>query len=117
MGDLRGGEGFGDFAEEEAAAAAEVLEDADAGAAGEEFFAEGGVEGSVDSVGEKDKVDIAVGKEGAGLFWLSAADGVVVRRFVLIEKAKDDLEDPAVSTDDQDIDRMGGGVGNWHSSA
>ena len=114
---------FGDLSEQEATAAAEVLEDADAGATGEEFFAEGGVEGGVDAVGDQDEVDIGIGEEGAREVGVRAADGVVGCRLMVIEEAKDDFEDLGVSADDQDINRMNGGgvvdgrVGNWHSSA
>jgi len=108
-------EGFGDLAKEQAAAAAEVLEDADAGTAGEEFFAKGSVEGGVDAIGDEDEVDVGIREEGAGLIGVSAADGVIVRLFILIEEAKDDLEDLGVFTEDQNID--GVGAGNWHSSA
>lgn len=114
---LRGGKGLGDLAKEEAAAAAEMLEDADAGAEGEEFFAEGGVEGRVDAIGDQHEVDIGIGEEGAGLVGVGAADGVVVCWVMFIEESKDDLEDLRVSTDDEDIDGLDGCVGNWHSSA
>jgi len=106
---------FGDLSEQEAAAAAEVLEDADAGATGEEFFAEGGVEGGVDAVGDQDEVDIGIGEEGACLVGVGAADGMEVRRLMVIEKAKDDFEDLRIFSDDENIDGMGDG--NWHGSA
>jgi hypothetical protein len=107
---------FGDLAIEEAAAAAVMLEDADAGTAGEKFFAEGGVEGGVDAVGDQDEVDIGIGEERAGLIGVGAADGVVVCRFMFVEEAKDDFEDLRIPTHDQDINGMNG-IGNWHSSA
>ena len=108
---------FGDLSEQEATAAAEVLEDADAGATGEEFFAEGGVEGGVDAVGDQDEVDIGIGEEGAALVGVGAADGVVVCRFVLVKEAKDDFEDLRIFSDDEDINGLGSGVGYWHGSA
>jgi hypothetical protein len=110
------GECFGDLAKEKAAAAAIVLEDADAGAAGEKFFAEGSVDGGVDAVGDQDEVDIGIGEEGAGLVGVGAADGAVVCLFIFIEEAKDDFEDLGIPTDDQDINGMNG-IGNWHGSA
>jgi len=109
------GERFGDLAKEEAAAAAVMLEDADAGAAGEKIFAEGGVESGVDAVGDQDEVDIGIGEEGARLVGVGAADGVVVHRLMVIKEAKDDFEDLRILSDDENIDGMGDG--NWHCSA
>ena len=103
---LPGVERFSNFAEQEAAAAAEVLEDAGAGAAAEKFLAEGGVKGRVNAVGNEDEVDVAVGEERAGLVGVGAADGVIGWGFVLIDKAKDDFENFRVPADDQDINRM-----------
>jgi hypothetical protein len=108
-------QGLGDLAEEEAAAAAEMLEDEDARAAGEEIFPKGGVEGGVDAVGEQDEVDIGIDEEGARLIGVGAADGMVVRRLMVIEKAKDDFEDLRIFSDDENIDGMCDG--NWHCSA
>jgi hypothetical protein len=110
-------QGLGDLAKEEAAAAAEMLEDEDAGAAGEEIFPKGGVEGGVDAVGDQDEVDIGIGEEGAALVGVGAADGVVVCRFVLVKEAKDDFEDLRIFSDDEDINGLGSGVGYWHGSA
>jgi hypothetical protein len=113
---MDGGEGFGDLAEEEAAAAAVVLQDGDARVADQEFFAKGGVEGWVDTVGDENEVNIAIGEEGASLIGVGGADGVVVGAtgevvggLVLVEEAQHDLEDLGVFPDDEDID-----IGDWH---
>ena len=115
--DLRSAERFGDLGKEEAAAPAEMLEDADAGAAGEEIFAKGRVQGDIDAIGDQDEIDIGIGEERTALLGVSAANGVVIHRLMLVEKAEDYLEDLRISPDDQDIDRTAGCVGNWHDSA
>ena len=99
-----------------AAAAAEVLVDADAGAAAEKVFAEGGVKGGVDAVGDQDEVDIGVGEKGADLVGVGGSDSMVLCRLMLIEETKDDFEDLGVFADDEDIDGMSGAC-NCHRSA
>jgi hypothetical protein len=106
---LWGGERCGDLAKQEAAAATVMLEDADARAAGEKIFAEAGVEGGVDAVGDQDEVNIGVREEGARLVRVGTADSMVGCRLVVIEEAEDDFEDLGIFTDNQNIDGMGDG--------
>ncbi len=106
---LNGSERCGDLTKQEAAAAAVMLEDANAGAASEKIFAEAGVEGGVDDIGDQDEVNIGVREEGARLVGVGTADGMVGCRLVVIEEAEDDFEDLGIFTDDQNIDRMGDG--------
>lgn len=101
-----GWEGLGDLREKEAAAAAVVLEDADTGAAGDKFFAQGGVHGGVDAVGDKDKVDGLAGKERAGDIGVGAANSVPGGLLIIVQQAKHDLEDIGIFPHDQDIQGM-----------
>jgi|SRR5580698_793546 hypothetical protein len=106
---LWGSERCGDLTKQEAAAAAVMLENADAGAAGEKIFTEVGVEGGVDAIGDQDEVNIRVREEGARLVGVGTADSMVGCRLMVIEEAEDDFEDLGIFSDDQNIDRMGDG--------
>ena len=98
------GPGLGDFAEEESAATAVVLQDADAGAAGEEVFAEGGVEGRVNAVGHQHEADVAACEKFAGLIRIGGSDGVIVGFFVFVQETKDDCQYFGILSDDEDVE-------------
>ena len=81
-----------------------MLQDADAGASGEEFFAEGGVDGRVDAVGHQYEADVTACEKFAGLVGIGRPDGVIAGLRVFVEETKDDFEDVGIHSDDEDVE-------------
>jgi hypothetical protein len=104
LGSIRSGQGLGNFPEEGSAATAIVLQDADAGTVGEEIFAEGGVEGRVDTVGHQYEADVAACEKFAGLIGIGGPDGVIAGLLVFVQQTKDDRQYFGILSDDEDVE-------------